>query len=208
MFNALSGIISGKRFDTLLLEQNGIEWEISVPAISIDQFGRIGQQTRVLAWLQHREDQMKLFGFPDEGTRSFFLELIKVDGIGPRQAMKILSGIRIDELAAALEAEDLAGVERAPGVGKKTAQKIILALKGKIVSPGAQAEGLGPEPELVRALADMGYDRKKAQDCVAQLVRELDGGKGKMDGAAAPLSAEDREKELFRRAIVEMSGER
>jgi Holliday junction DNA helicase RuvA len=173
MFNALSGTIAGKKFDTLFLDQNGIEWEISVPAISIDEFGRIGTKTRVLTWLQHREDQMKLFGFPDEATRTFFLELIKVDGIGPKQAMKILSGIPIDELAIALENEDLAGIEKAPGVGRKTAQKII----------------------------DMGYDSKKAHECVARLVKEIDSQK-------KGLSPEEREKELFKRAIVALSGER
>jgi holliday junction DNA helicase RuvA len=202
MFNALSGTIAGKRFDTLLLDQNGLEWEISVPAICIDEFGRIGQKTRVLTWLQHREEQMKLFGFPDEATRAFFLELIKVDGIGPRQAMKILSGVSVGELTLALEQEDLAGFERAPGVGKKTAQKIMLALKGKIVAPGDEmTTDLGPEPELVRALADMGYDAKKAQECVGRLAKGLDSQKKQ-------LSAEDREKELFRQAIIALSGER
>jgi Holliday junction DNA helicase RuvA len=201
MFNALSGTIAGKKFDTLFLDQNGIEWEISVPAISIDEFGRIGSKTRVLTWLQHREDQMKLFGFPDEATRTFFLELIKVDGIGPKQAMKILSGIPIDELAIALENEDLAGIEKAPGVGRKTAQKIILALKGKIVAPGEASAEIGPEPELVRALVDMGYDSKKAHECVARLVKEIDSQK-------KGLSPEEREKELFKRAIVALSGER
>jgi len=201
MFNALSGTIAGKRFDTLFLDQNGIEWEISVPAICIDEFGRIGQKTRVLTWLQHREDQMKLFGFPDEATRAFFLELIKVDGIGPRQAMKILSGVTVGELTLALENEDLAGFERAPGVGKKTAQKIILALKGKIVAPGNDAVDSGPEPDMVRALADMGYDAKKAQECVGRLVKEF-------SAQQKQLSAEEREKELFRQAIVALSGER
>lgn len=201
MFNALSGTIAGKRFDTLYLDQNGLEWEISVPAISIDEFGRIGQKARVLTWLQHREDQMKLFGFPDEATRVFFLELIKVDGIGPRQAMKILSGVSVADLSLALENEDLAGFERAPGVGKKTAQKILLALKGKIVSSGVETVDSGPEPELVRALADMGYDAKRAQECVARLARELDARQKK-------LPAEEREKELFRLAIVALSGER
>lgn len=201
MFNALSGTIAGKRFDTLYLETSGVEWEISVPAICIDKFGRVGERTRVLTWLQHREDQMRLYGFPDEATRTFFLELIKVDGIGPRQAMKILSGIPVEELAAALEAEDLNGIERAPGVGRKTAQKIVLALKGKIVASGERTEPAGAEPELVRALVDMGYDQHRTQECVAKLAKEL-------DAEQKGLSSEDREKELFRLAIVALSGKR
>ncbi len=201
MFNALTGTIAGKKFDTLYLDQNGVEWEITVPAISIDEFGRLGATARVLTWLQHREDQMKLYGFPDEAARTFFLELIKVDGIGPRQAMKILSGVPVSDLAIALENEDLAGFERAPGVGRKTAQKIILALKGKIVAPGEEAVETGPEPELVRALVDMGYESKRAQECVSRLVKEVDVQK-------KGLSAEEREKELFKRAIVALSGER
>jgi Holliday junction DNA helicase RuvA len=201
MFNAISGTIAGKRFDTLFIEQGGLEWEISVPAICIDDFGRLGDRTRVLTWLQHTEVQMRLYGFPDEATRLFFLELIKVDGIGPRQAMKILSGIPVSELSAALEKDDLEGIERAPGVGKKTAQKILLALKGKVVNPGVETLEPGSEGELVRALSDMGYDPKKAQEVVSRIAKEIDSGKEK-------LAREDREKELFKRAILCLSGER
>ncbi|HOX92074.1 MAG TPA: Holliday junction branch migration protein RuvA, partial [Spirochaetales bacterium] len=164
MINAISGILSHKASDAIRVDNNGIEWELSVPARSVDSFGRIGETTRVLCWLLHREDQMHLYGFPSETERSVFIQLMSVDGIGPKQAVKILGGIGASELERALELEDLARLEAVPGLGKKTAQKLVFSLKGKL--PSAFGESSRPEQQkhpfedIVRALCDLGYDRR------------------------------------------------
>lgn len=197
MINALSGTLCHKGADFIRIENSGIEWELSVPARSVDRFGRIGEATRALCWLLHREDQMRLYGFHSESERAAFIELQTVDGIGPKQALKILGGIGSDELERALEAEDLARLEAVPGLGKKTAQKLVFALKGKLPSGFglSRAEPSGPYDDIVRALAEMGYDRRRAADAVSRLA------------AAGGLPADGREleRELLRRAIVELS---
>ncbi|NLJ46716.1 MAG: Holliday junction branch migration protein RuvA [Treponema sp.] len=193
MFNSLRGTITEKRFDTLRVENNGLEWEFSVPARSIDEFGSPGATTRVYIHLLHREDQMRLFGFPTERERGLFQELLKVEGIGPRQAVKILSGISPDDLEAALDSENLARLQQVPGLGAKTAQKLVFALKGKL--PGtAPLSSRGPWADVAQALADMGYDRKRADEAISRLAGEL----GDFTGPEA-------EQELFRRAIRELS---
>ena len=134
MFNAVRGTLCHKGADTIRIDNNGVEWEFAVPARSVDSFGRLGDETRALCWLLHRDDQMRLFGFVSEAERSVFIELMTVDGIGPKQALKILAGIGADDLERALDAEDLARLEAIPGLGKKTAQKLVFSLKGKLPS--------------------------------------------------------------------------
>ncbi len=193
MFNSLLGTITEKRFDILRVDNNGLEWEFSVPARSIDEFGALGERTKVYIHLLHREDQMRLFGFPTERERALFLELLKVEGIGPRQAVKILSGISPEELESALDSENLARLQQVPGLGAKTAQKLVFSLKGKL--PGAAPLAVrGPWADVVQALADMGYDRKRASEAVARLSGEF-----------ANASGPEAEQELFRRAIRELS---
>ena len=193
MFNSLLGTITEKRFDILRVDNNGLEWEFSVPARSIDEFGTLGGRTKVYIHLLHREDQMRLFGFPSERERALFLELLKVEGIGPRQAVKILSGISPEDLESALDTENLARLQQVPGLGAKTAQKLVFSLKGKL--PGFAPQTVrGPWADVVQALADMGYDRKRAAEAVARLSGEL-------GNAVGP----EAEQELFRRAIRELS---
>lgn len=201
MINAIRGVLTHKGADAIRVENNGIEWEFSVAGRSVDAFGRLGEETRVLCWLLHREDQMRLYGFPSEAERAVFLELLSVDGIGPKQAQKILGGIGADELERALEGEDLARLEAVPGLGKKTAQKLVFSLKGKLPQAGlggrSRQEAEGPHEDLVRALAELGYDRRKASEALARAAA---------DQSSLPSEPADRERELFRRAMVALSG--
>jgi Holliday junction DNA helicase RuvA len=191
MFNSLRGIVSGKAGETAYLLCGGMEWEIAMPATDIDLLPE--GECRVFTWLYHRDDQMKLFGFADVTRRNTFLELIKVDGIGPRGALKIMGGISQKELEQALETGDLARLEEVPGLGKKTAQKMLLSLKGKLVSEA------GPESaysELVQALTEMGYDKRTASEALARCEQAL----------PLNIDAAEREKLLFKNVIVYLSG--
>jgi Holliday junction DNA helicase RuvA len=194
MFNSIRGVITEKLSDTLMILTGGVEWDISVPATDLGRFGEPGEEGRVFLWLYHREDQMKLYGFIDEKRRATFLELLKVEGIGPKGALKILGGIGQDELEKALEAGDLARLEAVPGLGKKTAQKMILALKGKLAP--ARTASAAPYGELAAALADMGYDRRAAAEALARAAARLPPG----------LEGDEKEKLLFKEAIVYLSG--
>jgi Holliday junction DNA helicase RuvA len=196
MFNSLRGIINEKRSDTLCLETGGVEWELSVPSSDLSSLPPVGTEGRVYTWLYHKEDQMRLYGFSGERRRSTFLELLKVEGIGPRGAVKIMGGISQEDLEAALETENLSRLEAVPGLGKKTAQKMLLALKGKLTFAKDTPAASGPYGELVEALAEMGYDRRAAAEAL------------KKAGEALPedLSGEEKEQRLFREAIVSLSG--
>ena len=208
MFNSINGRLSEKRADTICIETGGVEWELAVPARSVDDFGRIGDEARAFTWLHHYEDGMRLYGFPSEADRAAFRELMKVEGIGPKQALRILSGIKPDALGAALDSEDLASLQRIPGVGPKMAQKMMLALKGKLVS-GADAMskggrgGSGEWADVVRALADMGFDRKAAEKAVAEAARKSHPAKSVAGSTAA--AGGEREREIFRAALLDLS---
>jgi Holliday junction DNA helicase RuvA len=194
MFNSIRGIVSAKGIEAVFVLSGAIEWEITMPINDIQRLP-VNNECKVLTWLYHKEDQMKLFGFADERRRSTFLELLKVEGIGPKGAIKIMGGISQEDLENALENSDLTRLEAVPGLGKKTAQKMLLSLKGKLVQSGEINSVFSPYNDLVEALAAMGYDRRAAVEALAKA----------QDAVAAAPEAE-REKRLFQEAIVYLSG--
>jgi len=196
MFNSIRGIVGGKNGEALLLLTGGLEWEITMPVTDMERTPSSGGECRVFTWLYHRDDQMRLYGFADETRRNTFLELLKVEGIGPRGALKIMGGIGQEELERALESDDLARLEAVPGLGKKTAQKMLLALKGRLVHAPAVSPAVSPYGDLVEALAEMGYDRRAAAEAITRAEKELPSG----------LSPAEKEKLLFKNAIVYLSG--
>ncbi len=203
MFNSLKGIIGEKMRDMVFLWTGGVEWELLMPVRDIDELPAAGGEARVWTWLNHRENEMRLFGFANAGRRATFLELQKVEGIGPKAALKILSGISQDELERALETGDLARLEAVPGLGKKTAQKMILTLKGKIVRGEAVGGEKSPYNELVNALVEMGYDKKTALEALDKAAADFEKD-GKGSGEKQLLGA-DRENAIFRKAILLLS---
>jgi len=208
MFNSIRGTVTERRSDVMRLETGGVEWEFLVPSTDSERFPPLGAQARVFVWLYHREDQMRLFGFFDERRRETFLELLKVDGIGPRQAIKVMSGISQIDLETALEAGDVGRLEAVPGIGKKTAQKMILALKGRIALEPADNSIPSAHAELVEALTGMGFERRSAAEAVMRAETELgmepENAGSKKTGTTG--TASEKEKILFKRAIVLLSG--
>lgn len=197
MFNSLSGKITGKTSDTLYISTGGVEWELVMPVTDIETLNIKDGEARVFTHLHHTDKDMRLFGFADALRRKTFLELQKVDGVGPRAALKIMSGISQTELERALEEGDVARLERTPGLGKKTAQKMVLTLKGKLVRDGEEkSAAASPYEELVNALCGMGYDRKAASAALEQAGVEM---------ARRGLEGTAKENELFRLAILSLS---
>jgi Holliday junction DNA helicase RuvA len=195
MFNSISGEITYKDEERLFLSAGAVEWEVHISRNSSDDLPEVGQRSQVYVYLYHRDDQVRLYGFSQILERDVFLDLLKVEGVGPRQALKILSGVEVGRFIDALEAEDLELLSTIPGVGKKTAQKIMLKLKGKLKV--ATPAGISLEEDIINALVGMGFDRRSAKNAVgsaASGLRERD------------LKSEELERELFKRALSQLSG--
>ena len=188
MFNSITGKVTFKTDETVGLLTGGIEWEIATTAQSISQIAEIGAAAKMYTFLHHRDDQMKIFGFSTVKERDLFLNLIKVDSVGPRLALKVLSGTATDSFVSAIEDGDVDRLMAVPGLGRKTAQKIILSLKGKLVLTESKDE----YSDIVNALVGMGFDKKDARQAVARALESLD-----PDG----LNQEELERELLRKSI-------
>jgi holliday junction DNA helicase RuvA len=194
MFNSIRGIVSEKGNEAVFILSGDIEWEIAMPVNDIQTLSLNGE-CRIFTWLYHRDDQMKLFGFCNAMRRNTFLELIKVEGIGPKGAVKIMGGISQDDLEHALESGDLARLEAVPGLGKKTAQKMLLSLKGKLVQ-NQPIDIVSPYNDLVEALVGMGYDRRQAAQALAKAENSV----------SSDLPADEKEKLIFKEAVLSLSG--
>jgi Holliday junction DNA helicase RuvA len=176
-----------------------VEWDIQTTASSLAGLPETGKEGRIFVYLYHREDSMKLYGFSHPDERALFFELIKVEGVGPKLAQKILSAVSSGEFAAVVEREDLGALEALPGLGKKTAQKIVLHLKGKLPETRASTPGSVLVEDLVNALAGMGFDKKAAREAVNRAIDEEEG---------PPVGdPQAREQELFKRALAFVSRE-
>ncbi len=206
MFNSLTGIITEKLPQNVFLQVGGIEWDIMVPDTTLDNLPHVGQEARIYTWMYHKEDAMRLFGFASTIERSVFFDLTKVDGVGPKAAIKILSSITASELVETLNNEDMARLEKISGIGKKTAQKMMLSLKGKLRFDDGNNEksatrGKVPSAweDVIVALANMGYDKKACDEVVHTLLDEFNA-----DDDFNAKNRAQQEEVLFRRAIIDL----
>ncbi|MFP4372842.1 MAG: Holliday junction branch migration protein RuvA [Spirochaetaceae bacterium] len=193
MFNSLTGPVTAAGPDYIRIRTAGIEWHLEASGRTVQRLAGTSGKVRVPVYLYHREDVMRMYGFADEHERRVFEELLTVSGIGPRQALKILTGVTAAELQQLVEREDVKGLSSLPGVGKKTAEKMVFTLKGTLVT--ASDGAAEPASDIVRALAEMGFDERQA----AATVRAV------LSGDDLPEEAGARESEVLRRAIVELS---
>lgn len=204
MFNSISGIITGKFPKQLFLENNGIEWDICVPDSNLDLFGVVGSQAKVYTWLQHTDVSMALYGFATVEERSLFFDLLKVDGIGAKGALKIMSSVSSSRLTEVLEKGDIEMLEKIPGVGKKTAAKMMLALKGKLTFNQSTVSVFknvdSSYQDVINSLVEMGYDKKNVEIKVSQILDSL-----KQENGFESKSIKEKEEIIFRRVIIEMA---
>jgi Holliday junction DNA helicase RuvA len=197
MFNSLTGEITFKGDERLCVQTGGVEWDLTASRRALERLPPVGQVARIYTHLVHRDDAMRLYGFSDQAERALFLDLQKVDGVGPRGALKMLSGVDREQFAQALDHDDLDALSALPGVGRKTAQKIILTLKGKL-TPIGEGQSMSAEDDMARALVGMGFDRRTAKAAVASALKTL---------AGRDLKGEERERELFKLALSIAGGE-
>ncbi|MBM3948937.1 MAG: Holliday junction branch migration protein RuvA [SAR202 cluster bacterium] len=152
-----------------VLVGNAVTLRLFVPASALEGLGRVGKPVKLYTSLQVREDSLTLYGFPTEDARLAFESLLAVNGVGPKIAMAVLSRLSPEQLAVAVERADLDAFDRIPGVGKKTAGRIVLELKGKLAAEWAVATAQPDTADVVSALTALGYSAAEARDAVASL---------------------------------------
>ena len=206
MINAIHGEITSITSTNVIIKSGNIEFDLLVSSSTASRLSSLmdKKDVRVVTYLQHREDSMTLFGFVDEIEREFFIQLQNVSGIGAKGALKIMSGVSFKDFVVMLDNSDVTSLSKLPGIGKKTASKLVLALRGQLVVDNLDSTKLQPTDdknqfkELIVALVDMGYDRNKAEK---EIYKLYDLHKDKLKD----LSFHEVESYLFRLAIANLS---
>ena len=177
MIGRLNGVLLEKTPPLVLLDVNGVGYECEVPMSTFYNLPATGERTVLLTHFVVREDAQLLYGFGSERERSAFRRLLKVNGVGAKSALAILSGLSVDDLAQAVALQETALLTRVPGVGKKTAERLLLELKDKFKLDGAAAEVAGQAKsaggDVLNALLALGYNEREALAAVKQLPADV-----------------------------------
>lgn len=200
MIGRLTGILLEKQPPHILLDVNGVGYEVDAPMSTLYRLPAVGEKTTLHTHLVVREDAQLLYGFAEKRDRELFRELIRLNGVGPKLALALMSGLEVDELIGAVHAEDTSALTRVPGVGKKTAERLLVELKGKfkaweslsgvtapLAAGNTAAVPASGTADAISALIALGYKPQEASRAVTNI---------KEDG----LSSE----ELIRRALKGM----
>jgi Holliday junction DNA helicase RuvA len=192
----LHGKILRKAPQELILDVAGVGYRVTIPLSTFYRLGEPGAEVSVLTHTHVREDTFALFGFLTPSEQVLFERLISVAGVGPRLAVGILSGIETPDLVGALRSGDVARLTRIPGVGKKTAERLVVELKDKMeglegTEPTPEGAPAGGQEDLVSALLHLGYSRNEAERGVDKALKA--GGDGRFE-------------ELLRRTLRILSG--
>jgi Holliday junction DNA helicase RuvA len=173
MIARLAGRLIEKHPTRVVLDVGGVGYDVHVPLLAFAMLGETGSDMVLRIHTHVRDDAIQLFGFPTVRELELFERLIGVGGIGPRLALAVLSGIAADELTDAIVAGDVGRLTSIPGVGRKTAERIVLELKDKVVPSAPEAPGrlVGPRDDLVSALLNLGYHRPAAEKAADQALR-------------------------------------
>jgi len=189
MIGRIAGTLLEKNPPHLLVDCHGVGYEIDVPMSTFYNLPAIGQPVTLLTQQIVREDAHLLFGFATSTERNTFRELIKITGIGARMALAVLSGLSVPELAQAVTMQEAGRLTKIPGIGKKTAERLLLELKGKLGAELGHAPGVTPVPDsavdVLNALLALGYSEKEA----AQAIKQVPAGTGVSEGIKLALKA-------------------
>jgi len=190
MIGRITGTLAAKHPPGVLVDVNGVAYEIDVPMSTFYNLPAVGERVTLLTHLAVREDAHQLYGFASGAERHAFRELIRISGIGARTALSVLSGLSVDELAQAVALQEGARLTRIPGIGKKTAERLLLELKGRL-APALDGAGTpasspnDPATDIVRALIALGYSEKEA----AAAARLVPAGSGVSEGIRFALKS-------------------
>jgi Holliday junction DNA helicase RuvA len=173
MIGRLTGILLEKHPPQVLLDVQGVGYEVDVPMSTFYDLPATGMQVVLYTHLVIREDMHLLFGFATESERQTFRQLVKISGVGARTALALLSGLSVSDLHHAVETQDSVKLIRVPGIGKKTAERLLLELRDKLDSAVIDSDqakpALGNDHDILNALLSLGYNDKEAGWAVKQI---------------------------------------
>jgi Holliday junction DNA helicase RuvA len=208
MIGLLHGQLADKRPNQVLVDVNGVGYVVFIPLSTFYSLGELRETVTLLIHTHLREDSIALYGFLTAREKHFFELLISASGVGPALALKILSGMNVDELLPAIRAGDLVRLTRIPGVGRKTAERIVVELRDKLAAMEPQEPEHVPaagrtqlESDVVSALLNLGYDRRAAEKALEEVVGN---GGSRRAGKAGENPAESFEA-LLRATLQQLS---
>ena len=176
MIGRLTGILLEKNPPQILLDVQGVAYEVDVPMSTFYNLPVLHEKVVLHTQLIVREDAHLLYGFSSHEERTAFRQLLKISGVGPRLALSVLSGLSLNDLAAAVANKEAGRLTKIPGVGKKTAERLLLELQGKFAAAGASiAQGTvaaSSNDDIVNALLALGYNAKEAEWAARQLPKD------------------------------------
>jgi len=188
MIGRLTGTLSDKNPPQVLVDCNGVGYEVDVPMSTFCNLPGLGERATLLTHFVVREDAQQLFAFLTDEERATFRLLIKISGIGPRTALGILSGLSVADLAGAVARQEGGRLQKVPGIGKKTAERLLLELKGKL-GPEIASTGIAiqsdAQGDIVQALIALGYNEKEAAMAIKGLPKDV----GVSDGIKLAMKA-------------------
>jgi holliday junction DNA helicase RuvA len=178
MIGLLRGKLLEKRPNQVILDVGGVGYLVAVPLSTFATLGELHEEVTLLIHTHVREDALALYGFLSAREKHFFELLLGASGVGPSLALKILSGMNVEELVPAIRTGDLVRLTKIPGVGRKTAERIVVELKDRLetvakeVERPAAASPAGAEADVKSALVNLGYDERTAESAVTEAKRE------------------------------------
>ena len=178
MIDSITGIIQRKEPTNLFIDMNGLVFNISICLRDYEQLPGLNQEITILTYLNVREDLMELYGFLEYERRRLFIQLIGVSGIGPRTAINLLSNISVASFKDNIVAEDVKSLSLIPGIGPKTAKRIILDIREKITKDKATTDNLDTSninftyDDIYTALSSLGYRKNQIDKAIKQLTKE------------------------------------
>lgn len=175
MIGRLKGTLAAKQPPSLLVDVNGVGYEVEAPMSTFYNLPSVGEPVTLLIHMVVREDNQALYGFLREGERSLFRQLLKVSGVGARMALAVLSGMSADEFTHCIHNGDVQALSRTPGIGKKTAERLIVEMRGRLEVAEPVAVGGAPAgdaaTEAIGALAALGYKMAEAERMVRAVAQ-------------------------------------
>jgi Holliday junction DNA helicase RuvA len=187
MLGRLTGTLAGKSPPQVLIDVNGVGYEVDVPMSSFYNLPALGERVSLLTHFVVREDAQLLYGFLTHDERATFRLLVKISGVGPRTALSILSGLSVADLAQAVTLQESSRLVKVPGIGKKTAERLLLELKGKLgdALSAPRTAASDTQGDILQALVALGYSDREA----AAALKALPGDVGVSDGIKLALKA-------------------
>jgi Holliday junction DNA helicase RuvA len=182
MIAHLSGKLLEKQANSVIVETSGVGYEVTIPLSTFYELGDVGSDISLRIYTHVREDALQLFGFKTERERQLYLKLISVQGIGAKSGITMLSGMSADEIIAAIRTDNLVSLTSIPGVGKKTAERLVIELRDKLdVLSATAAQSSAAQTNIpvdavyddaLSALTNLGYHRNAAEKALKQAINE------------------------------------